>query len=117
MEVLPTCHSLVTWRKTVRPPGFLLSAGRENFCPPTGILSCPLTVNACISGSQWALNRMEFRVLGSLEVRRRGRPLALGGAQQRALLAMLLIEANRPMATDRLVQLLWVDAPPQPQIT
>ena len=37
---------------------------------------------------------MKFRVLGPLEVTRGDQMLALGGAKQRALLAILLIEAN-----------------------
>ena len=55
---------------------------------------------------------MEFRVLGPLEVRHRGQALALGGAQQRALLAILLTQANRVVNTGRLAQLLWAEAPP-----
>lgn len=35
--------------------------------------------------------RMEFRILGPLEVREGGRPLPLGGAKQRAVLAILLL--------------------------
>src|SRR6266542_6930866 len=36
-------------------------------------------------------NRVEFRILGSLEVEDRGQSLPLGGHQQRALLALLLL--------------------------
>ena len=42
-----------------------------------------------------AVTAMEFRLLGPLEVVEDDRPLALGGAKQRALLAMLLLHANR----------------------
>ncbi len=56
---------------------------------------------------------MKFRVLGPLEVTRGDQALALGGAKQRALLAILLIEANHVVALDRLAELLWRDeAPP-----
>jgi predicted ATPase/DNA-binding SARP family transcriptional activator/DNA-binding CsgD family transcriptional regulator len=56
---------------------------------------------------------MEFRVLGPLEVRRRGRALALGGPQQRALLAILLIRPNRVVSTEHIRNLVWGDdAPP-----
>jgi predicted ATPase/DNA-binding SARP family transcriptional activator/DNA-binding CsgD family transcriptional regulator len=55
---------------------------------------------------------MEFRVLGPLEVRRRGRALALGGPQQRALLAILLIRPNRVISTERMGHLLWGDDAP-----
>ena len=38
---------------------------------------------------------MDFRILGPLEVQDGGRPLALGGEKQRALLAILLLNRNR----------------------
>ena len=56
---------------------------------------------------------MEFGILGPLEVRRGGQALSLGGARQRALLAILLTHANRVVAVDRLVELLWGDEPPE----
>src|SRR4051794_4725508 len=56
---------------------------------------------------------MEFRVLGPLEVLADGRALDLGGQKQRTLLAMLLIEANRVVSSDRLIDALWEDAPPE----
>ena len=37
---------------------------------------------------------MEFRILGPLEVISDGQALELGGAKQRALLAVLLLNAN-----------------------
>ncbi|MFI4978343.1 MAG: BTAD domain-containing putative transcriptional regulator [Solirubrobacterales bacterium] len=55
---------------------------------------------------------MEFRVLGPFEVRRDDQALALGGAKQRALLAILLIEANHVVGLDRLAELLWRHDPP-----
>jgi DNA-binding SARP family transcriptional activator/class 3 adenylate cyclase/tetratricopeptide (TPR) repeat protein len=56
---------------------------------------------------------MEFRILGPLEVSSGGRLLELGGAKQRALLAMLLLGANRVVSTDRLIAALWEDDPPE----
>lgn len=50
---------------------------------------------------------MEFRILGPLEVVEEGSPLALGGARQRALLALLLTRANEVVSTDRLIDELW----------
>lgn len=55
----------------------------------------------------------EFRLLGSLEVRTRDRPLALGGLKQRALLALLLLNANRVVARERIVDELWGEDPPE----
>jgi DNA-binding SARP family transcriptional activator len=56
---------------------------------------------------------MEFRILGPLEVLAGGRALDLGGQKQRAVLAMLLLEANRVVATSRLIDAVWEDDPPE----
>src|SRR5215217_6384736 len=50
---------------------------------------------------------MDFRILGPLDVRDDDRPVALGGARQRALLALLLLHANEAVSSDRLVDELW----------
>ena len=50
---------------------------------------------------------MEFRLLGPLEVLDDGRPLALGGRKQRAVLAMLLLDVNEVVPVDRLVAGVW----------
>jgi YVTN family beta-propeller protein len=55
---------------------------------------------------------MEFRILGPVEVSEAGRPVPLGGAKQRALLALLLLNANRVVSTDRLIDQLWGESPP-----
>jgi DNA-binding SARP family transcriptional activator len=56
---------------------------------------------------------MEFRILGPLEVVEQGRPLALGGARQRALLALLLTRPNEVVSTDRLIDELWGEQAPK----
>ena len=53
----------------------------------------------------------EFSLLGPLEVRSNGRALDLGGQKQRALLALLLLEANRVVSSDRLIDALWEEEP------
>jgi DNA-binding SARP family transcriptional activator/WD40 repeat protein len=55
---------------------------------------------------------MQIRVLGHLEASVDDRPIALGGAKQRAVLAMLGLEANRTVTADRLIDGLWGDEPP-----
>src|SRR5262245_1582562 len=55
---------------------------------------------------------MEFRVLGVLEALEAGLPVSLGGPKQRSVLAMLLLDANRAVSTDRLVDGLWGEDPP-----
>lgn len=52
---------------------------------------------------------MEFRVLGPLEVTVAGRPLVIGGARTRAVLATLLLNANRVVPADTLADQLWPD--------
>jgi DNA-binding SARP family transcriptional activator len=56
---------------------------------------------------------LEFRILGSLEVFEDGRAIAVGGQKQRALLALLLLEAGRVVSTDRIVDALWGERPPK----
>ena len=56
---------------------------------------------------------MEFRILGPLEVVDDGRALDLGGQKQRALLALMLLEANRVVSADRLIEALWEQEPPE----
>ena len=50
---------------------------------------------------------MEFRLLGPLEVWVEGRLLPIRGAKERALLAILLLDANQLVSTDRLIDELW----------
>ncbi|HEX7310442.1 MAG TPA: winged helix-turn-helix domain-containing protein [Gaiellaceae bacterium] len=60
---------------------------------------------------------MEYRVLGTLEVRDGDRSLALAGAKQRALLAPLLLNANRVVSRDLLIDQLWGEEPPESAVT
>jgi DNA-binding SARP family transcriptional activator/class 3 adenylate cyclase/tetratricopeptide (TPR) repeat protein len=55
---------------------------------------------------------MEFRILGPLEVLDNGRVVDVGAAKQRALLAVLLLNANRVVSTDSLIEALWGERPP-----
>jgi DNA-binding SARP family transcriptional activator len=55
---------------------------------------------------------MQIRVLGPVEASVDGRSLALGGSKQRAVLAMLGLEANRTVSADRLIEGLWGEHPP-----
>src|SRR5438105_10491383 len=56
---------------------------------------------------------MEFRVLGPLEVESDGRLLPIGSRQPRIVLALLLLNANRVVSRDRLVDAIWGDDPPE----
>jgi DNA-binding SARP family transcriptional activator len=55
---------------------------------------------------------VEFPVLGPLEIREGDLTLALSGAKQRALLAVLLLHANEVVSRDRLLDELWGEEPP-----
>jgi len=55
---------------------------------------------------------VEFRVLGPLEAIVGGLPARLGGPRQRALLAILLVQANEVVPVARLVDEVWGDDPP-----
>ncbi len=56
---------------------------------------------------------VEFRILGPLEVVHQGRVVALGGSRERALLALLLLSANRVVSSERLAEDLWAGRPPE----
>jgi len=56
---------------------------------------------------------MEFRLLGPLEVEDDAKPIHLGGAKQRALFALLLLDRGHAVSTDRLIDEIWTGDPPQ----
>jgi DNA-binding SARP family transcriptional activator len=55
---------------------------------------------------------MEFRLLGPVEAGEPGTTLPLGGAKQRALLAILLLHVNEVVSSDGLADGLWGERPP-----
>src|SRR5689334_23876939 len=59
----------------------------------------------------------QFRILGPLEVSRCGCLVPLGGPRQRAVLALLLLEANRVVSLDRLAEDVWGGHPPEGWVT
>ena len=56
---------------------------------------------------------MDYRILGPFEAFDGERELSLGGARQRAVLALLLLRANEALTRDVIVDELWGDQPPQ----
>jgi DNA-binding SARP family transcriptional activator len=56
---------------------------------------------------------MEFRILGPLEAVENGTTLPLGGPRPRAVLALLLLNANRVVPADRVMDELWGDDQPE----
>jgi DNA-binding SARP family transcriptional activator/ABC-type branched-subunit amino acid transport system substrate-binding protein len=55
---------------------------------------------------------MEIGILGALEVRHDGRAVSLGAGRQRALLALLVLERNRTVSGDRIIEELWTAGAP-----
>jgi DNA-binding SARP family transcriptional activator len=60
---------------------------------------------------------LEFRILGPLDVLDDDVPITLGGRNQRALLALLLLRANKAVSSERLVDQLWGEHPPRTATT
>ena len=56
--------------------------------------------------------RLEFGLLGPLEMSVDGALVPLGTPKQRAVLAMLLMNRNSPVGVDRLITALWEGWPP-----
>ena len=55
---------------------------------------------------------MEFSVLGSIEVTAGDVPLELGGVKQRAILAYLVLHANKVVPTSQILEVMWDATPP-----
>ena len=62
--------------------------------------------------AQAAVPNVEIKLLGSVELSVEGRPLGLGRRKQRAMLALLALNANRVVSTDSLIDALWGESPP-----
>ncbi|MFC0430173.1 BTAD domain-containing putative transcriptional regulator [Kutzneria buriramensis] len=56
---------------------------------------------------------LEFGVLGPVQLLVDGRPAALGGSGVRSLLALLVLDANKVVPFDLIVDALWRDDPPE----
>ncbi|MEV7095935.1 tetratricopeptide repeat protein [Amycolatopsis sp. NPDC051045] len=59
---------------------------------------------------------MEFRMLGPLEAWHDGVPVPLGDQQQRFVLVVLLLHANRPVTPARLAEIVWADREAKPTL-
>ena len=68
--------------------------------------------NDALTPLEDARTLLEFRILGPLEAIDGDRALTPVGAIQRALLAILLLNVNRVVSSDQLIDLLWDEHPP-----
>jgi YVTN family beta-propeller protein len=93
---------VVEWRGAAGPGGGKQPGGGYAMSADTAAAETELT---------------EFGILGPLEVSRRGRAVPLAGPRQRAVLALLLLEANRAVSMDRLAEDIWGGEPPDGWIT
>ena len=58
------------------------------------------------------MDGVEFRILGTLEVWRDEVAVPVAAARQRDVLVALLLQANRVVAAERLIEMVWGDDPP-----
>jgi YVTN family beta-propeller protein len=93
----------VEWSKAAGPGGWVGSPGGVG----------AMAADAVADQTELA----EFGILGPLEVSRSGCAVPLGGPRQRAVLALLLLEANRVVSLDRLAEDLWAGRPPDGWVT
>jgi predicted ATPase/DNA-binding SARP family transcriptional activator len=56
--------------------------------------------------------QLEYRILGPLEVRRGGAEIPIPGGNQRKVLLALLLEPNRSVSAETLIDALWGESPP-----
>jgi len=54
---------------------------------------------------------LNFQVLGPVAVQHHGRPLAIGGARQQRILAVLLNDVNHVVPASRFIEAVWRDRP------
>lgn len=56
---------------------------------------------------------LDFRILGTLEVLRAGRPVPIPSRQPRIVLAALLLNADNVISAERLIDYIWGERPPR----
>ena len=56
---------------------------------------------------------LRFQLFGAPRAWRGGQELNLGPGKQRAVLAVLLLNGNRPTSVERIIDAVWGDEPPE----
>ena len=115
MSSASTPRSMIAPTACIAPP-------RSSLCPrlDRGAANRLQTCAACDNrGKRRAGDRgavsdtIEFQLLGATEARRDGEPVPLSGARRRALVARLLLDADRVVRADALIEDVW-DGSPRP---
>src|SRR5690349_20656653 len=70
------------------------------------------SVDGPVGNDRRGAARMQFRILGPVEVRGPRGQARLGGAKPVALLTVLMLQANRTVSYDRLISAVWGEDPP-----
>ncbi|MGH9274317.1 MAG: BTAD domain-containing putative transcriptional regulator, partial [Acidimicrobiales bacterium] len=63
------------------------------------------------------INDISVRILGPIEIERGGRLIELSGRRERAVIALLLVNAGQVVSLDRMTEDLWDGAPPASAVT
>ena len=73
--------------------------------------------SGCVVRAKVVSRRVDFRILGPLEVWQDCEPMPLTGTTQRALLGILLLHRGEVVAADRLMDDLWGEDQPASGVT
>ena len=73
------------------------------------------SVSACGTLFSGCVLLMRIGVLGPIEAEVDGRPLPIGGSQQRRLLGLLVVHRGHAVSTERIAEALWNGDAPAPE--
>src|SRR6201999_3066329 len=106
LERVRIARTAVTWGGVSHIPSSLFGAGR--LCArPSSRVRGRVALTGRLGGVNVGGDRVEFLILGPLEVRADGQSIRVVGPRQRKLLALLLLNLNRVVPFERLVDELW----------
>src|SRR5262249_56013356 len=68
-----------------------------------------MSLGSVVMGAGGASGMVKYGILGPVEFTDGDKPLSVGGPRQVALLAFLLLNANRAVSVDQLIDALWAE--------
>jgi DNA-binding SARP family transcriptional activator len=87
---------------------------RGRWFPDTQAVECPTCQAVTAASAPWKMAHLRLSLLGSFRIALDGEPLVgFKSARERALLAYLAVEADRPHSREKLAGLLWPEWPDQ----